>query len=457
MKSILRAAAVAAAFGALVWSALPVTAAYKADYVPAKLKTLGRSTVPIAGTGTVIVQVLVNADGSFRVQRVIKSTNRADNPAAMDIAAHSTYRPALQGGKPAMKFYDFTIHFRGKSVSTGGSYPSSGGSGTRMSSSSGFSAEAIKVNHMLHNGNYAGAKAEATSYLGQHPTDQGVQLFLALADASTSDSQGAADAFDKLNTIPSEYRSAAAQAYAVAAVKMSATQADQALAYAQKAFAMQKDGNTYFAMGVAQLASGSTSEAVTNLKRAHDIAFANSRIPARDKIGIDQKLLEAYTKAGDQAGAATIAGEIKQLDPSSNAAGVAMANTHFANAKVAMDANKFDVAAQEFEAAGSANSSDQLTLVTAYANAALTVRRMDKPNLDREKADADRAIAAKSDDALANYAEGLALLDLSQQKRDNSLKIQGISFLNKADAEAKAANNIGLATSIENILKQVNK
>ena len=63
------------------------------------------------------MQVQVNADGSHKAIKVIRSTNPGDNAAAMDIAQNSSYRPAHRGSTPVTSFYDFTLKFNGKSWS----------------------------------------------------------------------------------------------------------------------------------------------------------------------------------------------------------------------------------------------------------------------------------------------------------------------------------------------------
>ncbi|MBV8728037.1 MAG: hypothetical protein JO233_09635 [Candidatus Eremiobacteraeota bacterium] len=421
-------------------------------YVPPKLKHLGTSSIPNAGSGVVLIKVLVKPDSSFQVQNVFKSTNKGNNATALDIARHSTYSPATRGGQPVVAFYDFTLKFNGKSVSSGGGESSGGGSSGGGSSASGnFSPEAVTINHMLHAGNYAGAKTAATAYLQTHPDDQGVQLFLGLADALTNQDVQAAAAFDKAGTIPATFAGTVSQSYAVAAVQSAHDDAMTALSYAQKAMALKKNGNSYFAMGVADLANNNTADAITNLKLAHDEA---GNVDKQAKINIDSQLLTAYLAANDQTNASAISAEIQQLDPTSTAGARAMANYHANLAQAAESSNKFDVAAGEFENAGAA-AKDSTDIVTAYARATFDLRRMDKPDVAREKADADKAIAADPNNPLGNFAEGLALID--QSATDASKKAQGITFLQKADAQAKAANNLTLATQIENILKQVQK
>ena len=89
---------VAPAIAALVaLTQLPAAAQYANEFVPAKLIKQGTTSTAIAGSGTVVVQVQVNADGTHKAIKVIHSSNSGDNPAAMEIAQNSSYRPAHRG------------------------------------------------------------------------------------------------------------------------------------------------------------------------------------------------------------------------------------------------------------------------------------------------------------------------------------------------------------------------
>ncbi|MDQ6826274.1 MAG: TonB family protein, partial [Candidatus Eremiobacteraeota bacterium] len=94
MSRFLRASLVLAA----VAYALPAVAATSNEvkynyYFPPKLVKRAAPSVAVGGSGKVVVQVQVNANGSFKVTRVIKSTNHSDDAAALDIARRSSYKP----------------------------------------------------------------------------------------------------------------------------------------------------------------------------------------------------------------------------------------------------------------------------------------------------------------------------------------------------------------------------
>ncbi|MDP9018028.1 MAG: energy transducer TonB, partial [Candidatus Eremiobacteraeota bacterium] len=237
MNLLLRVTGVVATAAIIGAGAAPAGAVLATDYVAPKLAQMGKSSVPISGSGVVLVKVLVKADGSFDVIKVFKSSNAGDNAAALDIARHSTYHVGLKGGKPTAAFYDFTLKFVGKSVSS--NQGEGGGSG------------AGAIRDLLQSGKYAGAKAAATAYLANKPNDVLAQTYLGIADAFLNDDVGGAQAFDKLSSIPKKYQILAAQTYSLAAVQTVKTDPAQALLFAKKSLAIHPDGNAYFAMGVA--------------------------------------------------------------------------------------------------------------------------------------------------------------------------------------------------------------
>ena len=443
MHLFLRTAVAAGAAAFIGASALPAAAVYATDYVAPKLAHQGKTSVPIAGSGSVIVKVLVKADGTFQVVNVVRSTNTGDNAAALDLAKNSTYHVGLRGGKPTTAFYDFTFKFTGKNVSGGAN------SGT-----TGAAAGTAPIARLLRANNYAGAKAAATAYLASHPGDVFATSYLGLADALLGDDPGAAAAFDQVHTIPAQYRAVAAQAYSLASIQVQKSNPTLALTYAQKSLALHADGNGYFALGVAQLASNDPANALTNLKKARDLTTGDPKITTKEKISIDTELMQAYIANNDQANAQTMAAEIKQLDPTSNAAGRIMAQVAYDKATALTKANNYPDAIKAWEA-GALADNEPANAVTGWSQAALLMGRLEKPDFKAMSAEADKAIAAKADDPLANYAKGVALVNLSTQNGDAAAKKSGIDYLNKADAEAKAANMIGLSLAIENFIKSI--
>lgn len=442
MKRISGIAALIAAVG-LFGAAVPVAAQYANEFSPAKLLKQGRTTVDIAGSGMVIVQVQVNADGTHRAIKVIKSTNSGDNAAAMDIATNSSYRPAHRGATPVTAFYDFTLKFNGKSVA---SAQSGGGA-----SSTSLSPAAQSVAALIRAKNYDAAKAKAQAGLLSAPDDQSLRQMLGIASFDSGDVTAAASAFDKVPSIGKQFQPAAAASFAAAAVSVADQDPAQSLSYANKALALNPDTNSRFALGTAQLANKQYADAVATLKAVRSAAMNDPKLAKSAKVNIDARLMSAYLANGDPQDAQQIAGEIKQLDPSSILPGRVLGNTYLKMGVDASNAQKYDDAFKYFEMAAAQGDTD--VAVTADTEAAFLVTKTQKPDYKKMQAYADKAIALKPDDAQANYAEGIALTGQWAQSHDDGQKKKALDALNHADSLAKAAGNEALALSIETFIK----
>jgi tetratricopeptide (TPR) repeat protein len=441
MSCTSRFAAAALALAAVATFALPASAQYATEYTPAKLTHQGKTSQPIAGSGTVIVQVQVNANGSSKAIRVIKSTNSGDNAAAMDIANHSTYRPAHRGRTPITAFYDFTLKFKGKSVASNAAAP-------------GMTGKAASIDALIRAGKYEQARTQVQSALASNPSDPTLNSELGAANYFLSNYAEAAAAFDKVPNISKEFSKVAAQSYSLAAGKLAQSNPQQAVAYGKKAVAMSPNGGAYYSLGVAELNAGDAQAAVADLKKSRDMAFADPKTDAKTRVAIDSALLQAYTKAGDTANAQTTADEIRKLDPNSDAAQVVMGNQYMSQGNDASKAGKHDEAIAAYEKA--AQVGGPKVAVTAYAAAALEESRLDKPDYTKMKADADKALAISANDPLALFAEGISLYGQYVQggSSNSGLKTQAVDTLNKAKAAAQAAGNFSLSLNIENFMKQ---
>lgn len=445
MKRISGIAAVAIA--GFLMGTLPVAAQYANEFSPAKLLKQGKTSLDIAGTGMVIVQVQVNADGTHKAIKVIKSTNSGDNAAAMDIAQNSSYRPAHRGTTPVTAFYDFTLKFNGKSVANAESEGGGGGTGSDTS----LSPAAQSVAALIRQKNYTGAKARAQADLISAPDDQSLRQMLGVAAFDSGDVSTAAAAFDKVPTVGKQFQPAAAASFASASVAEADQNPQQALAYAQKAVALSPDTNSRFALGTAQLANKQYADAVATLKAVRSSAMNDPKMSKAAKVNIDARLMSAYLANGDSQGAQTIAAEIKQLDPSSTLPGRVMGNTYLKMGVDAANAQKYDDAFKYYEMA--AAQGDAEVAVTADTEAAFLVTKTQKPDYKKMQSYADKAIAAKPDDAQANFAEGIALTGQWAQSHDDALKKKALDALNHADSLAKTAGNEALALSIETFIK----
>ena len=426
---------------------LPALAQYANEFVPAKLVHQGQTNgSPIAGSGTVVVQVQVNPDGSHKVIKVIHSSNSGDNAAAMEIAQNSNYRPAHRGTTPVVSFYDFTLKFNGKSVASTSSQSSGLPAGGNLSPA------ASQVAALIRQGQYQQAQSKAQAELISSPNDDSLRQMLGIAAYDAGDYTTAASAFDKVGTIGSQFRPAAAQSFAAAAVKAAQSNPTQALSYAQKAMSLQADSNSRFALGVAQLGNGDNADALASLKAAHDAAFADPKVPVASKVNIDAELLQAYLANNDKAGAEAIAAQIKQLNPSSTAGSAAIGNSLLKAGQAAVEANDTTTALADFDQAAAAG--DPTVAVTANTLAAFAIARGTKPDYKRMQAYAEKALAIKPDDATANFAEGIALTGQWASSHDDGTKKKAADALDKADQEAKADGNLALSLQIESFVKK---
>lgn len=421
---------------------LPAQAQYTNEFTPAKLLAQGKTSTSIAGNGTVVVQVQVNADGTHKAIKVLRSTNSGDNAAAMEIAQSSRYRPAHRGSTPITSFYDFTLKFNGKLVvnatdeGAGGAVPTASGS---------MSSAASQVAALIRKGQYDAAKSKAQAALLNSPGDDSLREMLGIAAYNSKDYVTAAGAFDKTNSIGKQYQPIAADSLAIAAVQGAQANPAQSLAYAQKASTLANTAITHFALGVAQLSDKQNADALASLKQARDMASSDAKVPTSMKLQIDTWLLQAYIANNDTAGAQAVATQMKQLDPNSTAAAQAMGASYVKSARAARDAGDTTKALAYFDQAAALG--DPTIAVTANTEAAFTIGQGSKPDYKRMQAYAEKALAIKPNDAQANFAEGIALTGQSQKQKASDA-------LQKADQQAKADGNEALSLQIETFVKK---
>ncbi len=443
-----RMAAAAAAVIATVACLSPAKAQYANAFSPAKLIHQAQTAVAIAGPGTVVIQVEVSANGGHKVTHIIRSTNPADNAAAIDIAKNSTYRPQHRGKTPVTGFYDFTIVFHGKTVASNGGIVATGTS--------------AQVEKLIRSGKYDAAKSLAQRALASKPNDPTLNQQLATANYFLKDYPGAASAFDKVSNISKPFLQVAAQSYAMAAVKLSPTDSTSAVSYAQKAVTLAPSGGTYYILGSAQTQAGDNTAAIANLQKARSMAMADAKTDVKSKVNIDSALVQAYLKANDHASAQPIEAEIMKLDPGNTTIKRMAGNQYLAAGNDASKAGKHDEALNDFLTA--AKQGDTEVAVTGYASAALeenTLLNTQKTPavaddyLTKMKPYADRALALNPNDALANYAFGVAMAGawIVGGKQKAEFKTQALDALNKARAEAQAQGNMSLAFNIDSFIK----
>ncbi len=401
-------------------------------YYPPKLIKRGTNSTAIAGPGAVIVQVLVHKDGSFKVQRVLKSSNHGDDQAALEIAQTSTYKPACKAGKTLLAFYDFTLNFAGGGTASTEAEP----------------GELPRIERMLNAGNFSGAQSAVNDYLKAHPDDAKAELLLGIADTFLNDYESATAAFDKAGEIPQKYRSVAGKAYVESVnALVKAKKTDAAIAAAHKAVQFAPGFATYNILGIAEYSSNQYAIAATDFEKAREAAAkSDSGASAALRAQIDLNLGAAYLNAGNvDAGLKAIA-EANQLDPSVAKNGdVLIANYYVSQAKPKIDAKKYGDAAELLEKAALAAPSQAAGL---YAQASSYYLLGDKPDNAKALADADKALALDANSTMALYAKGIAFANNGKTK-------DALDYLQKADDAAKKSGDTAFAGKIEDQIKRL--
>src|ERR1700693_4288103 len=412
----------------------PSAAAAAADtttnyYTPPKLIKRGSNSATIEGPGTVMVKVLVNKDGTFKVQSIISSTNHGDDKAALEIANSSSYRPARKGNKAQTAFYDFRLNF------------SASGSSTVSDTS-----ELGTIERMIHAGNFSGAKTKIDAYLQAHPGEPRAEVDLGLADSFLNDFEGAAVAFDKGGPIPANYRGVAGKSYGEAAVSLAhAKDAKGAIAFGKKAVELTPSFGTYNALGYAEYSGADYSAAAADLEKARGLG-AGENIPAAQRALVDLNLTAAYINGGNIESGLKVGAEAKQLDPSiAKQVDVTLTNYYGNQARDLFAAKKYTDAAAIFEQGAVAVPASAAFL---YAQAAKTSLFGDHHDNAAAKDDADKALAPDTKRALAYFAAGVSLANQSKSK-------DALDYLKKADDAAKKAGDADLSIQIELAIKRV--
>jgi len=436
----LRLVAATLAFAALAaLGSLPARAQYSSEFTPAKLIKQGTTTTPWAGPGLVVLQVEVFPDGSFHVMKVIRTTNKGDIAAALEIAKTSTYRPAHRGDKPIQAFYDYTLKF-GKSVVRSGAQGVVGG----------------KLGHidaLIHAGKYADAKQAAGAYLLAHPGDALALEYLGIADYFSSDYPSAAQAFDKVSTIGAPFKEAAAQSFAAVSVQQAASDPDRALAYAQKAYALDSSPNSLYALGVAEFGMKQYAQSIASLQKARGILFAQKSTPTATKVAIDSHLLQAYLQSGDSANANAMLAELKSLDPTGNPGAQFVGAFYLQQGVAAAKAMKPVEALAALDKAAAAG--DPKISEAAYTQAAFVIIQTKSPDYTRVQSYAKKALAIDPNDPEALFARGVGEAGVGVVYHRADLTDRAKATLKKALALAKAGSNAALVLQIQNFLKHL--
>lgn len=393
-------------------------------YTPPKLISRAPSVVEPKGKGTVVVQVMVRANGTFQVMRVLTSTNPGDNAAALDIAKHSKYAPARRNGKPVSNFYDFSVSF-GENVVSGA---------------------AGQIDKLLHAQQWADAKSTATTALAQNPSDSLVQAQLGVADAFTHDIAGAVAAFDRAGTVPAQYQNVAMQAYALEAQSLLKSSPKEAMVDAQKAVSLGVDYSAYYALGLAQQANGDVSGAQISLEKARAMAAA-AKPPAdtATRVGIDEALLGIATARKDSSEAADLSAEINALDPGMS--GKMRAYSYDQQGTALQNKGDYQAAVKAFEQAAAADP--KWAGPIDYTKAAIADVSMAIPNYLAAKSDTDKATAIDPNYAVAYFVEAVAMWRDARMSGNDNMAQDADLYARKAADLARKQGNKSLAEAAD--------
>jgi tetratricopeptide (TPR) repeat protein len=425
----------ALALGALSLASFPPAALAQTSqfYSPPKILKQGRATSPVVGKGSVTLKVFVKKNGSVGAVTVVKSTNHGDDAAATEIAKSSTYKPGARDAKPEDAYYTLSLKFNGSAVTTD------------TGSSAG---EVNQANALIRAGKYADAKTQLQSYLTGHPGDRDAEALLGVSDAYLNDSAGAAAAFDATGgTIPAQFKVVAGKAYSDAAVEaLKAKNNDQAVAYADKALAIQPNVNGYYLRGTAYANAQKYPQAIADLEKAKSQAAAG-KADAGTLNAIDSSLATSYLFGGQPDKGTALAAEVKRRDPSNTRVDDAIAGYYNQQASAAVQGGKRDQAVASLEAGAKAVPSRAVVLYTAAANV-MGGSAKSADDWKRVKAEADKALAVNPNDAGALFIDGIASANAGDSAGARTALTK---------AKANVGSDADLSAKIDTALAQLSK
>jgi tetratricopeptide (TPR) repeat protein len=429
------AAAVASLACAIV-SSPPARGDELGYYTPPKLVKQGASTTPVAGNGTVLIQVLVNPDASFKVQKIIKSSNPEDNQAAMEIAQSAKYSAAIKGGKKVPAFYTYTLKFVVNGTTSMQSNGSSNGGGSPLGK---YSAE-------VHAGHYTEARAGLQTYLQGHPDDSEANELLGVSEFFLNNFADSATAFNKVGTVPSQYMTVAANAYAKAAQGAIATKnGAAAVAFAAKAKQLTPGAPTWNLLGNAQIVNNDYPNAIQSFEQARALAPNDSKLDPKMRGTITANLVAAYADSDQIDKAVALLPEMKQLDPDNVVALSHVTDYYAKKAQAASNAGKTADAIDWYDKGASFGGPLAHTM---YTNEAVLLAQGTHPDWVRVKTAADKALALDTNDARANLAAGIALME----QRKGS---EAVNYLQKAENNGKASGDSQTVSTAQRMLTEL--
>jgi hypothetical protein len=220
------------------------------------------------------------------------------------------------------------------------------------------------------------------------------------------DIAGAVAAFDRAGSIPDAYTDVAMQAYAMHSLSIAGTQPRTAYVEAQHAMSLGGDYRAYYALGVAEQANKDNSSALGDLRKAQTLAQGANPPPDQQTLaGIDQALLSAAQTAGDKATADRVSADIAKMDPG----GAGRTAAYNFDVQGSQAASRHDyTGAVAFYEKGAAAAPDWAGPVE-YTKAAIILATEPLPNYQAARLEAEKAINANDQYALAYYVDAVAM------------------------------------------------
>lgn len=357
-RTIIAAAACAAFLSALA----PAARADITYYSPPKFKHKVLPVYPDSArraheTGSVLIKVLVAADGTPKQYILFKSSGHKDlDNSVMAAAKASSYSPATRGSTPTIGFYDVTYKFNLTGVAQDEGNQSDLAKKLDANPRDVTTRIALGTDY-LNQKNYAQAEQVFDTGTQLAPNSAKLWAYKGLAyfqEAQSTNTpskfKSAAEAYDQALKIDPrvETNNVAAAAYFNYGFQLQQSGDNAgALSYAQKAVALSPKASPYYILeGEAQIGQGDFANAVTTLKKAESMddkksAIVTSRIVADegnaelsqgDKVNgladinraeqIDgqapfayEYLFSYYVKNGNRAAALTPLMQLAQLQP----------------------------------------------------------------------------------------------------------------------------------------------
>jgi tetratricopeptide (TPR) repeat protein len=397
--------------------------------VAPKLLQRGTNTTAPAGAGDVMVQVFVRKDGTFTVNKIIKSSNAGDNAAALEIAKTSKYRPATNGGQRVDEYYDFKVSFAGDTAAIGNG------------PIAGILAE-------IRAGKYDQAKTDLATYLQTNPNDTQAYALLGVANAFGGDPAAASAAFAKAGTIPDQYQTLALQSYEkYADAALGDKKFSDAIDAANHAIAINPNSlQAYYDRAQANMGTQNYTAAITDLQKAHAIALT-AKSDDKTMSTLAFTLAVAQLDAGQFGEAAQTAKDLYRNDTTRSAQLDKYAYTAVMDAAITLaNAGRIPDSVSRLESGAAAfpNDAGALTAEAAYI---LAIDK--KPDWDKVKAEAQKALDLDPNAGKADFVLGV----VASQKSDTKT---AVDYFNKAKATPAYGSDPSLAKQINDALTKLN-